>query len=139
MNKLEKALKARALLKECGEYDTSIAGAIGEIYAEDVLGMVKANRGESGYDGTINGRRVQVKGKEPFAKDEKRYYVAISHKNIGKAQDLVVVLLGVHGVEGHIGSVPIEKLKDIGATTKTQIRYNISKIKTLFPMARFMF
>ena len=133
MNKLEKALRARSLLSECGDYDSAIAGAVGEIYAEEVLGMVKAPRGERGYDGKIGGREVQVKSKEPFTKKESVYYVGISLKNREKAKDLVVVILGKDGVEGHYGPVSLEKLESIASVRKTQVRYFISKIRTICP------
>jgi hypothetical protein len=138
MTKLEKALKARSLINECGDYDSAIAGAVGEIYAEEVLGMVKAGRGERGYDGKIGGREVQVKSKEPFTKKESVYYVGISHKNTGKAKDLVVVLLGKEGVEGHYGPVPLEQLESIASTRKNQVRYFISKIRTICAFVKYV-
>ena len=64
MSKLELILEAKAILRKCGNYDTSIAGAIGEIYAEEKLGMVKAKKGEKGYDSILNGKKLQVKTKE---------------------------------------------------------------------------
>lgn len=137
MNNLEKALKARSLLNDCGDYDSAIAGAVGEIYAEEVLGMIKAGRGTRGYDGKIGGREVQVKSKEPLSKKESVYYVGISHKNIGKAKDLVVVILGKEGVEGHYGPVPLERLDSIASVRKTQVRYFISKIKTICPFVGY--
>ena len=59
--RLQKMMEAFKLLRECGNYDTSISGAVGEVYAEDVLGMDKSERGMDGIDGWINGRSVQVK------------------------------------------------------------------------------
>ena len=47
-------MELRKQLRELGDYDTSISGAIGEIYAEEVLGMVKADKGTKGIDGHIN-------------------------------------------------------------------------------------
>lgn len=136
MTNLEKALKARSLLRECGNYDSSIAGAVGEIYAEEMLGMIKAARGQRGYDGKIGERKVQVKSKEPFTKKESAYYVGISHENRGKAEDLVVVILGLDGVEGHYGPVALNDLDKIASTHKSQMRYFIDKIKTVCPFVR---
>jgi hypothetical protein len=62
--RLKKMMEAFKLLRECGDYDTSISGAVGEVYAEDVLGMDKSERGMDGIDGWINGRSVQIKTKE---------------------------------------------------------------------------
>ena len=50
MSKLEDFLKAYHLLGKHGDYDTSIAGAIGEAYAEEALGMEKAEAGTKGID-----------------------------------------------------------------------------------------
>ena len=59
--RLVKVLEAHAMLRDLGNYDTSIVGAVGEIYAEVVLGMKKAERGQKGFDGIIKRRRVSVK------------------------------------------------------------------------------
>ena len=45
MSELKDFLEAYSLLGKHGDYDTSIAGAIGEAYAEEVLGMEKVNAG----------------------------------------------------------------------------------------------
>ena len=50
--------------KELGDYDTTIAGAIGEVYAEVKLGLRKAPRGTKGIDGWINERGVSIKTKD---------------------------------------------------------------------------
>lgn len=123
MNRLNKILKARELLRECGEYDTSVAGAVGEVYAEEMLGMKKAERGAAGYDGWINDRKVQVKTKEFYRKDPSSRYVAISRKNEGKADDLVVVVLddGELGSVRHLGPIPIGKIKC--SASQIQSRY----------------
>jgi hypothetical protein len=39
---LDQILKAHAILRQFGDYDTSIVGAVGEVYAQDVLKMEKA-------------------------------------------------------------------------------------------------
>ena len=54
--RLQKMLQAFRLLRECGNYDTSISGALGEVYAEEILGMDKGKRGLEKVDGWINGR-----------------------------------------------------------------------------------
>ncbi len=113
MSKLADFLRAYRLLGKHGDYDTSVAGAIGEAYAEEVLGMVKADAGAKGVDGMIDGRKVQVKCKAP----RKGYhglsqqYAAISHKNHGAAEDLVVVMIDKYGGITHMGPIPIETLR----------------------------
>ena len=63
MSKLDDFLEAYRLLGKHGDYDTSIAGALGEAYAEEVLGMEKAEAGTKGIDGIIDGRKFRLKAK----------------------------------------------------------------------------
>jgi len=130
VNRLEKMLQARQLLKECGEYDTSIAGAVGEVYAEDVLLMEKAPRGERGYDGIINGRKVQVKTKEWLRKTESASYVAISSRCAGLADDLLVVYFDHDDTLNHIGPVEISSVE--GTLTPRETRYSVKKLRAAF-------
>jgi hypothetical protein len=128
VNRLEKMLQARQLLKECGDYDTAIAGAVGEVYAEVMLSMEKAPRGERGYDGVINGRKVQVKGKEWLRHHESASYVAISLKCVGHADDILVVYFDQNGDLAHIGPVDIGKIEKKN-TNMREIRYSIKQIR----------
>lgn len=125
MSRLKKILEIRQALKELGEYDTSIAGAIGEIYAEEVLGMIKAPVGTKGIDGYINGRSVQVKTKDGKARSNTQVYAGIK-LNKHLADDLVMVM--IEGVEiSHVGPVPITELPYY--ENKTERRYYLSKVK----------
>lgn len=82
------------MLSKHGNYDISIAGAIAEAYAEEMLGMEKAPAGEKGIDGWINGRSVQVKGKAPRTDYAlSNMYAGINEKNYGVADDLFVLLI----------------------------------------------
>ena len=130
VSRLEKMLQARRLLKECGEYDTSIAGAVGEVYAEDVLSMEKAPRGERGYDGIINGRKVQVKTKERLRLIESASYVAISSKCAGIADDILVIYFDHDESLKHIGPVDISRIE--GSRTPRETRYSVKKIRRAF-------
>ena len=123
MSKLKDFLEAYRLLGKHGDYDTSIAGAIGEAYAEETLGMEKAPAGEKGYDGWIAGRKVQVKSKAPRKVYDSlsQQYAAISHKNRGLAEDLVVVLIDKVGGITHLGPIPIDTLQ-FGENKKTRER-----------------
>jgi hypothetical protein len=129
MSKLNDFLEAYRLLGKHGDYDTSIAGAIGEAYAEEVLGMEKAEAGTKGIDGIIKGRKVQVKTKAP----RKEYnslahqYAAISHKNHGLADDLVVVLIDQDGEITHLGPVQIDKLHF--TENKIERRYRLDGLR----------
>ena len=131
MNRLEKMLQARQLLKECGDYDTAIAGAVGEVYAEVMLSMEKAPRGERGYDGVINGRKVQVKGKEWLRHHESASYVAISLNCVGHADDILVVYFDQNGDLAHIGPVDISKIEKKN-TNMREIRYSIKQIRAVW-------
>jgi hypothetical protein len=130
MSRLEKMLVARSLLMECGNYDNSILGALGEVYAEEELGMTKAERGQKGYDGLINNRRVQVKAKEYLRDAKSQSYVAINLKNINSADDLIVVYFKNDGSLSHFGPVSLEGLHKMGyyKDNATQRRYGINKI-----------
>ena len=131
MSKIDKMLQARQLLEDCGGYDTSIAGAIGEVYAEEVFSMVKAPRGEKGYDGFINERKVQVKGKERLKKPESSSYVAIRNSLKGMADDLLVVYWDLDDKSlKHIGPVEISRIT--GSQRQNEIRYYIHNIRKAF-------
>jgi hypothetical protein len=132
MSKLEDFLKAYQLLGKHGDYDTAIAGAIGEAYAEEVLGMEKAEAGEKGIDGVIKGRKVQVKSKAPRKVYDSlsQQYAAISHKNHGLAEDLVVVLIDKVGGITHLGPVPIDTLRF--AENARERRYPLNHLKKIW-------
>ncbi len=125
MSRLKKIMELRRQLRELGDYDTSIAGAIGEIYAEEVLGMVKADKGTKGIDGHINGRAVQVKTKDGKPRPNTQVYAGIK-LNKHLAQDLVMIM--IEGDEiSHVGPAPIDELPFY--ENKTERRYYLSKLK----------
>ena len=80
MSKLE---TVQLLMKALEGYDTGCVGALGEIYAEEVLGMEKATRGEKAIDGYINGRSVSVKTFEFPPNFKSVSYRTVTHKNVG--------------------------------------------------------
>lgn len=61
-------LQARQLIKECGDHETAIAGAVGEAHAEGMLSMKKHHAVSGACDGVINGLKFQVKTKERLQK-----------------------------------------------------------------------
>lgn len=95
--RLQKMLQAFRLLRECGNYDTSISGALGEVYAEEILGMDKGKRGLENVDGWINGRSVQVKTKEIrddwYEKHLSSRFVQLREGKQFKVDDLIVVMV----------------------------------------------
>ena len=95
--RLRKMMEAVRLLRECGNYDTSIVGAVGEVYAEEVLGMDKSDRGYGSIDGWINGRSVQVKTKEIrddwCAKSLSSRFIQIREGKQVAVDDLVVIMV----------------------------------------------
>jgi hypothetical protein len=127
--KLADFMEAYRLLGKHGHYDVSIAGAIAEAYAEEVLGMEKAPAGTAGFDGFLNGRKLQVKGKSPrttYALN--RHYAAIRHENDGLADDLFVLMITPETNELiEFGPVPIEGLR--GYSNQTQKRYYLHHIQ----------
>jgi hypothetical protein len=135
MGKLQKMLEARKLLKECGEYDTAIAGAIAEVYAEEVLSMEKAPRGARGYDGFIDGRRVQVKGKERLRSNESASYVAISLNSAGLAEDLLVVYFDYDDQLRHIGPVEIDLIVNSKPNAR-ETRYSVRNVRAAWDLSR---
>lgn len=92
MSRLQKALELRAQIKELGDYDCQFVGAIGEIFAEERLGMIKAPRHETKIDGHINGRSVQVKTRN-LPGSVSAHYVAIANGKWDGVDDLVAVVL----------------------------------------------
>ena len=112
LTRLEKAQLASRLLGEVGEYDNAINGAVAEVYAEEVLGMKKAPRGQKGHDGTLNGRRLSVKGKKADAHSDSGTYVAIPHKCWDEVDDVLVVFIeeGTGRITRHVGPIALDDL-----------------------------
>ena len=129
MGKLEKILRIYAQLKELGDYDTTIAGAIGEVYAEVKLGLRKAPRGTKGIDGWINERGVSIKTKEHDKRPHSEVYGQISNKNLDNndLQDILIVILDGNNIPMHYGPCPLEKLN--GRSHEKSKRFFLNDIK----------
>ena len=129
MDKLEKILRIYAQLKELGDYDTTIAGAIGEVYAEVKLGLRKAPRGTKGIDGWINERGVSIKTKEHDKRLHSEVYGQISNKNLDNKdlQDILIVILDENNIPMHYGPCLIEKLN--GRSNEKSKRFFLNDIK----------
>ena len=104
-SRLKKMMQAFKILRDCGNYDTTISGAIGEVYAEEMLGMDKGKRGRDSVDGWINGRSVQIKTKE--IKDDwckkplSARFVQLRDGKQHNVDDLVVVMVHPERVWTH--------------------------------------
>lgn len=126
MSRLKKIMELRKQLRELGDYDTSISGAVGEIYAEEVLGMIKAEKGAKGIDGHINGRSVQVKTKDGKERKDSAVYASVRHGLEKDIDDLVVVI--IQGDEiSHVGPVALAEIAH--SDHKQGRRYYLNKIK----------
>lgn len=125
--RVKKMLQAMKLLRECGNYDTSISGAVGEVYAEDVLGMDKGKRGNESVDGWINGRSVQVKTKEIrddwLSKTLSQRFVQLREGKQDNVDDLIVVMVHIDRVWVHYYG-PIRTLE--GKKANDVVRYHLN-------------
>ena len=112
MNRQELLVEAHQLLRE---YDGSTVTAAAEIWAEANLGMLKADKGASGFDGTLpDGRKLQVKSKKADAHSDAGTYITLSKSTLELADDLLIVFVDHETckVTRVIGPVPIEGLAD---------------------------
>jgi hypothetical protein len=89
MSKFEETLKF--FFDNCQEFDTGLAGMIGELFAIEKLGMVKAPRGSAGFDGWINGRKVSVKTRQPNNMRLSAQYAGVKARHVGLADDLLSI------------------------------------------------
>jgi hypothetical protein len=123
---LERALSFYRDFKQCG-FDSGIAGAIGELYAIERLGMTKAPRGAKGFDGWINGRTVSVKTKEPKTRGLSAQFAPVRNNVLGLADDLLVVSLAEDNSISHM-LVPFDKVAG-RAHSSGNTRFYLSDIK----------
>lgn len=100
------------------------AAKIAEDWAEENLGMKKAEVNQKGYDGTLpNKRRLQVKSKKHGAHRASGAYIELNEDGISgndAADDLLIVFVDweTGKVTGTVGPVPIDCL-----ISKAQKRY----------------
>lgn len=112
LNAQERLKLANALVRE---YDGRTVEALAEAWAQDKLGMTKANRSEAGIDGVLpDGRALQVKSKKAGAHRDSATYVTLSPSTLAKADDLLIVFVDYDTctVTRIIGPVAITSLKD---------------------------
>lgn len=89
MGRFEKTLDF--FFENCLDFDSGLAGMIGELFAIEKLGMVKAPKGTPGYDGWINGRRVSVKTRQPTIVPLSGQYAGVRSRHVGMADDLLSI------------------------------------------------
>ncbi|MDE0211706.1 MAG: hypothetical protein OXJ64_17725, partial [Boseongicola sp.] len=95
------------------DYDGSTMAAAAEMWAERHLGMVKAERGTAGLDGTVpDGRKLQVKSKKHGAHSDAGTYITLSKSTFELADDELVVFVddATCAVERVAGPVPVRSL-----------------------------
>ena len=112
MDRRDLLVRAHRLLRE---YDGSTVTAAAEIWAEEKLGMVKAEKGTAGFDGTLpDGRKLQVKSKKAYAHSDAGTYVTLSKSTLELADDLLIVFVDDETCEvtRTVGPVPIGELSD---------------------------
>ena len=91
MDRHDLLVKAHRLLRE---YDGSTVTAAAKIWAEEKLGMVKADKGTAGFDGILpDGRKLQVKSKKAYAHSDAGTYVTLSKSTLELADDLLIVFV----------------------------------------------
>ncbi len=84
--------------------------AAAEMWAEMHLGMVKADKGQAGFDGTLpEGRKLQVKSRRHGAHGDAGTYITLPESTLELADDVLVVFVDHEtcAVERAIGPVPI--------------------------------
>ena len=131
--RLQEIEKAHHLLKD---YDGSTVTAVAEIWAEENLGMKKAERGNAGYDGTLpDGRALEVKSKKHGANSASATYITLSKSSIQHAESVLIVFVDYDTcqVRRTIGPVSLERLMKVGRTGKKETRYYVAEILTLLP------
>ena len=89
MGKFEKTIDF--FFENCQDFDTGLAGMIGELFAIEKLGMEKAPRGTAGFDGWINGRKVSVKTRQPNNMRISAQYAGVKARHVGLADDLLSI------------------------------------------------
>lgn len=127
--RLQNMIDALKLLKSCGNYDTTIVGAIGEVYAEEILGMEKGARGFPAIDGWINGRAVQIKTKEIdeswLTKPLSQRYVQVSKGKEVSVDDLIVIMVHPERVWVHFYGA-IKNL--VPRVSKDKLRFHLHEM-----------
>lgn len=127
-DRLREIEKAHHLLKE---YDGSTVTAVAEIFAEERLGMRKAEKGTKGFDGTLpGGRTLQVKSKKAGAHSDSGTYITLSKPSLELADDLLIVFVDYDTcrVTRTVGPVPVARVKQIGREGNKETRYYVSDI-----------
>ena len=95
------------------DYDGSTMAAAAEMWAERHLGMVKAEKGTAGFDGTLpDGRKLQVKSKKHGAHSDAGTYIELSTSAFELADELLVVFVdeATCAVERVVGPVSVRSL-----------------------------
>ena len=116
LSKLEAAQLGSRLLNPDDQYDGAANGALAEIWASCELGMEKAARGQNGFDGWINERKLSVKSKTYPQHYSASGYVPILPQSFDQFDDLLIVFIDSSAqVRRAIGPFPFdEEIRQLG-------------------------
>jgi hypothetical protein len=114
--KLQTIFAIREFLQDLGSYENIIDGLLGEVYAEEKIGMTKASANEKAIDGRIDEKTIQVKtkGGAKIYKDS-QHYISLNVKNEELVDLLLMVIIKDKQIHSH---GPCERIKIIGRTQK---------------------
>jgi adenylate cyclase class IV len=111
---------------------------IGELYAESYLGLIRAKKGQSGFDGIIKKKRIQVKTKDGGNASDTGVYFSIPNKNYKSFDQLLGVRILTkernavkNSLQSHIGPIPKNALRKIETKRKNERRYYLSDLLLL--------
>ena len=133
MKKWEIVLGWRKQLKDWGEYDNSLGGTIAELFAVEELGMIKATVGEKAIDGTINGRKVQVKAKDSrkiYRNPDTQHYAEIKVEHKELIDDILLVFVTDEGISDYY-LFDIKKVQSRPHSDGKHLRYVLKDIKLI--------
>ena len=126
MGKFEKTLNF--FFDNCQDFDTGLAGMIGELFAIETLGMAKAPRGSVGFDGSVTGRKVSVKTRQPNNLRLSAQYAGVKARHVGLADDLLSILICDDGsIEYRLA--PFEGWQYSVTKDGAEYRYKLNKIE----------
>ncbi len=137
--RLMKVLNFRKLILSWGDYDHFPSGMIGELYAESYLGLTRAKKGQSGFDGIIKKKKIQVKTKDGGNDSDTGVYFSIPDKNYKSFDQLLGVRILTkerNAIKSslqvsHIGPIPKNALRKIETKRKNERRYYLRDLLLL--------
>ena len=128
MGKFEKTMDF--FFENCLDFDTGLAGMIGELFAIEKLGMIKAPRGSKGFDGWINDRKVSVKTRQPTSVPSSAHYAGVKVRHVGLADDLLSISIGAdRSIEYRLA--PFSEWQYAETKDGNEYRYKLNKMEPI--------